>query len=81
RRIRRALMEAPRLGCFNFHPAPLPEMRGVGGYNFAILENRDRYGVSVHWVSEEVDAGDLVWVRRFAIEPSQETAWWLERKA
>lgn len=81
RRIGPALIEAPRVGCFNFHPAPLPELRGVGGYNFAILENHREYGVSVHWVATEIDAGDLVWVRRFAIEPREETAWSLERKA
>ncbi len=81
RKIRPALIEAPRIGCFNFHPAPLPEMRGVGGYNFAILENLRQYGVSVHWVTTEIDAGDLVEVRRFAICPEQETAWSLERRA
>lgn len=81
RKIRQALIEAPRVGCFNFHPAPLPELRGVGGYNFAILENHAHYGVSVHWVAPEIDAGDLVWVRRFPIEPRLETAWSLERKA
>ncbi len=81
RKIRPALMEAPRVGCFNFHPAPLPELRGVGGYNFAILENHSQYGVSVHWVAVEIDTGDLVWVRRFPIEPRRETAWSLERRA
>ncbi len=81
RKIRPAWIALPRIGCFNFHPAPLPEMRGVGGYNFAILENRREYGVSVHWVAPEIDAGDLVEVRRFTICPEQETAWSLERKA
>lgn len=80
RKIRPALMQAPRLGCFNFHPAPLPELRGVGGYNFAILENRSEYGASLHWVAPEIDAGDLVWVRRFPIEAGRETAWSLEHK-
>ena len=81
RRIRPPLISLPRIGCFNFHPAPLPELRGVGGYNFAILEGRTQYGVSVHWVAPEIDAGDLVRVRRFPIRPEQETACSLERKA
>lgn len=81
RKILPELIKLPRIGCFNFHPAPLPELRGVGGYNFAILESRREYGVSVHWVAPEIDAGDIVRVRRFPIQPEQETACSLEQKA
>jgi len=81
RRIRPALIDLPRVGCFNFHPAPLPELRGVAGYNFAVLENMAEYGVSVHWVSPELDTGDIVEVKRFPIDPASETALSLERKA
>lgn len=79
RRIRQPLIALPRLGCFNFHPAPLPEFRGRRGYNHAILEGHTEYGASVHWVAQGFDTGDLVEVRRFAIEPG-ETALSLERK-
>lgn len=81
RRIRRPLIDLPSVGCFNFHPAPLPEFRGLGGYNFAILEGLSEYGVSVHWVAPSVDTGDIVKVRRFPIDDSAETALSLERKS
>jgi methionyl-tRNA formyltransferase len=81
RRIRPALIHLPRLGCFNFHPAPLPELRGVGGYNFAILDRMRAYGATVHWVSPRIDEGDIVRVKRFAIDPEIETALSLESKA
>ncbi|MBA3299176.1 MAG: formyl transferase [Thermoleophilaceae bacterium] len=74
KRIRRPLIELPRLGCINFHPAPLPDMRGIGGYNVAILEGWDQWGVSAHQVDEEFDTGDLVQVDRFPIDPDRETA-------
>lgn len=74
KRIRRPLIELPRLGCVNFHPAPLPDMRGIGGYNVAILEGWDQWGVSAHQVDEELDTGDLVQVDRFPIDPDGETA-------
>ena len=38
KRIREPLLSLGRVGCLNFHPAPLPDMRGVGGYNVAVLE-------------------------------------------
>ncbi len=74
KRIRPPLIELPRLGCLNFHPAPLPDMRGIGGYNVAILEGWSEWGASAHFVDEEFDTGDLVQVDRFAIDPDAETA-------
>jgi methionyl-tRNA formyltransferase len=63
-----------RAGCLNFHPAPLPDMRGIGGYNVAILEDWAEWGVSAHFVDEQLDTGDLVRVDRFPIDRARETA-------
>lgn len=70
KRIRRPLIELGRVGCLNFHPAPLPDMRGMGGFNVAILEGFAEWGVSAHFVDEDFDTGDLVRVDRFPIDPA-----------
>jgi methionyl-tRNA formyltransferase len=69
KRLRAPLIELPRLGCLNFHPAPLPDMRGIGGFNVAILEGFAEWGVSGHFVDQDFDTGDLVRVDRFPIAP------------
>jgi methionyl-tRNA formyltransferase len=74
KRIRRPLIELGRVGCVNFHPAPLPDMRGIGGYNVAILEDWPEWGASAHFVDEDFDTGDLVRVDRFPIDRERETA-------
>ena len=74
KRIRPPLIELGRLGCLNFHPAPLPDMRGLGGYNVAILEDWPEWGVSAHYVDADFDTGDLVRVDRFPIDRERETA-------
>lgn len=74
KRIRLPLIELGRLGCLNFHPAPLPDMRGLGGYNVAILEDWPEWGVSAHYVDAEFDTGDVVRVDRFPIDRERETA-------
>jgi len=81
KRIRRPLIELPRVGCLNFHPAPLPDMRGLGGYNVAILERFPEWGVSAHFVDEEFDTGDLIAVERFPIDPDRETAFSLDLRS
>jgi methionyl-tRNA formyltransferase len=73
-RIREPLLSLGRVGCLNFHPAPLPDMRGVGGYNVAILEGMSEWGVSCHFVDADFDTGDIVEVERFPIDPDTSTA-------
>ena len=74
KRIREPLLSLGAVGCLNFHPAPLPDMRGLGGYNIAVLEGMSEWGVSCHFVDPEFDTGDLVEVERFPIDPATATA-------
>jgi methionyl-tRNA formyltransferase len=81
KKIRRPLIDLPRIGCINLHPAPLPDFRGLGGYNFAIYEGAPSWGVSAHFVDESFDTGDIIKVRTFDNDPSEETAYSLEQKS
>jgi methionyl-tRNA formyltransferase len=81
KRIREPLLSLGRIGCLNFHPAPLPDLRGLGGYNVAILEGRPDWGVSCHYVDETLDTGDLVEVVRFPIDQQTETAFSLDLRS
>jgi methionyl-tRNA formyltransferase len=78
RRIREPLLSLGRAGCLNFHPAPLPDLRGVGGYNVAVLEGMREWGVSAHFVDERIDTGDLIEVERFPIDADSATAFSLD---
>jgi methionyl-tRNA formyltransferase len=79
--IREPLISLGWVGCLNFHPAPLPDYRGVGGYNVAILEGIERWGVSCHFVDEAFDTGDVVEVDHFEIDSAAETAFSLDLKS
>jgi methionyl-tRNA formyltransferase len=79
--IREPLLSLGRVGCLNFHPAPLPDFRGLGGLNVAILERHNQWGVSCHFVDEHFDTGDLVEVERFPIDDQAETAFSLDLKS
>jgi methionyl-tRNA formyltransferase len=79
--IREPLLSLGGIGCLNFHPAPLPDFRGIGGYNVAILEGLPEWGVSCHFVDARFDTGDLVEVERFAIDDAAETAFSLDVKS
>ena len=78
KRIHEPLLSLGRVGCLNFHPAPLPDLRGLGGYNVAILEGMREWGVSCHFVEPEFDTGDIVETERFPMDPDTATAFSLD---
>lgn len=55
-----------RYGAYNFHPGP-PEYPGWRPGRFALDDGLTEFGVTVHAMVEEVDAGLIVQVGRFEI--------------
>ncbi|RYH45061.1 MAG: formyl transferase [Alcaligenaceae bacterium] len=81
RKLKEEFLTIPSKGVINFHPAPLPQYKGTGGYNLAILEAKSYWGVSAHYVDESIDTGPIIAVREFDIDVDAETCVSLERKS
>jgi methionyl-tRNA formyltransferase len=79
RKLKDQFLTVPRFGVVNFHPAPLPEYKGVGGYNLAILNALPSWSVTAHFVDATIDTGPIIGELSFKIDPSHETAQSLER--
>lgn len=80
RRIKEPLISGPKLGCINFHPAILPDYKGLGGCSMAILDKLDEWGVSAHYVDENFDTGEIIKVFRFSFDYRNETGYSLKKK-
>ncbi|WP_165637953.1 formyltransferase family protein [Bradyrhizobium shewense] len=52
-------------GGINLHPAPLPEYRGSLGRTHATLNGDESFGVTVQYLSEQLDGGDIIGELRF----------------
>ena len=57
--LTRAVLDLTRHGAINFHAGLLPRQRGGGG-DFIGLLNQDCLGVTVHFVDEGIDTGDII---------------------
>lgn len=64
-----AILQLPRSGALNCHPSLLPRYAGSNPW-FWILRNGERVsGVTIHRMTAEADAGDIVAQQAFTIRP------------
>lgn len=56
----REILERPPLGCINVHPSLLPRYRGAAPIHWTLLRGEEKTGVTILFMSEEVDAGDII---------------------
>jgi methionyl-tRNA formyltransferase len=79
--IKKELISIPKIGCLNFHPSFLPYNRGKH-YNFWAIVEDVPFGVTIHWVTEEIDAGDIAFQKRIntSWEDTGETLYYKAQK-
>lgn len=54
------LLEAPKYGCINVHASLLPELRGGAPIHYAIINGKEKTGISIMYMVEKLDAGDIL---------------------
>lgn len=58
--IPKALLDFPKYGCINVHASLLPKLRGGAPIHKAIINNYARTGVTIMYMVEKIDAGDII---------------------
>lgn len=75
------VLDIPTHGCINIHASILPELRGSGPVQWAILNGLDETGVTAMYMAAEMDAGDIIEIRKTPIEPYENAQSLLDRLA
>lgn len=65
-----AILDAPKLGCYNLHASLLPRWRGAAPINRAIMAGDAESGVMVMRMDVGLDTGDVAMAERIAITDS-----------
>jgi UDP-4-amino-4-deoxy-L-arabinose formyltransferase/UDP-glucuronic acid dehydrogenase (UDP-4-keto-hexauronic acid decarboxylating) len=68
--IGREILDLPRIGAFNLHGSYLPAYRGRCPVNWVIINGEAQTGVTLHYMIEKPDAGDIVGQKAVAIDIS-----------
>jgi methionyl-tRNA formyltransferase len=69
-----AILDAPKLGCFNLHASLLPRWRGAAPINRAIMAGDTETGVTVMKMNAGLDTGDVAMAERMAITDAMTAA-------
>ncbi|MCI9110268.1 MAG: methionyl-tRNA formyltransferase [Bacilli bacterium] len=68
------LLLIPRLGCVNVHASLLPKLRGGAPIHRAIIEGHSKTGITIMYMAEAMDAGDIISMREIPIEDDDTAA-------
>ncbi|HSH25204.1 MAG TPA: methionyl-tRNA formyltransferase, partial [Massilibacterium sp.] len=62
------LLEHPPYGAINVHASLLPELRGGAPIHYAILQGKKESGITIMYMVEKLDAGDILTQVKVPIE-------------
>jgi methionyl-tRNA formyltransferase len=67
----RSVLEIPKLACLNLHASLLPKFRGAAPIQAAIAAGETETGITVMYMDEGLDTGDILLESRIAIAPGE----------
>lgn len=65
--FRNEIINIPRLKTINCHAGKLPFYRGRNILNWALINDEKEVGITVHYMDERIDTGDIILQRTFPI--------------
>ena len=69
--FRKDILALPRLGCINVHSGMLPKYRGMLPSFWVLANGEKETGVTVHYMDDKLDSGDILLQRTIPIEPHE----------
>lgn len=68
--FKKDLLETPKFGCINIHCGKLPMYRGMLPSFWQMLRGEDRITITVHYMGERIDDGEVIREGNILIDPS-----------
>jgi methionyl-tRNA formyltransferase len=65
--FKKKIIELPKLKTINCHAGNLPFYRGRNVLNWVLINDEPEFGITVHFIDEGIDTGDIILQRKFPI--------------
>lgn len=72
--LKRSTFGVPAMGCINIHKGKVPEYRGMPPGFWELYEGAATAGVTVHFVDDGLDTGDMIGTGEIPIHPKETVA-------
>jgi methionyl-tRNA formyltransferase len=69
--LSKAVLDTPKIACLNIHASLLPRHRGASPIQAAVRDGDKETGVTIMWMDEGLDTGDILLQRRLPISPDE----------
>lgn len=66
--IPKEILDYPKYKCINIHASLLPKLRGGAPIHKAIIDGYDKTGVTIMYMDEKMDSGDILYQKEIKIE-------------
>ena len=68
----KSVLDFPKYGCVNVHVSLLPKYRGAAPMQRAIIDGEKETGVTIMYMAEGIDTGDIISAEAFPIGPEDD---------
>lgn len=68
--FKKEVISIPLHGAINCHAGKLPRYRGRNILNWALINDEKEFGITVHYIDEGIDTGDIILQKTFPITDS-----------
>ena len=72
--IPKELLDAPKYGCINIHASLLPDYRGGAPIHKAVMDGKNKTGVTIMYMDEKMDSGDILYQKEIEITSEDNTS-------
>lgn len=69
--IPKRIIDLPRIATINVHGSILPKYRGASPMQYSVLNGDETAGVTIMYISEALDAGDIILSREIPVGPDE----------
>lgn len=68
-----SVLKIPKTACLNIHGSILPKYRGAAPIHYAVMAGEAETGVTLMYMNEKMDEGDILLVKKTPIGPTETT--------
>ena len=72
--IPKEIIDLPKYGCINIHASLLPEYRGGAPIHHAVMDGKNKTGITIMFMNEKMDEGDILYQKEIAIDKEDNTS-------